>query len=139
MEGFPLAIEIVVRFSDCDPIGHVNNATYFSYLEEARFAWFRAALGENSFEKHPIILGEATCTFRAAAAPGDTLLVGIRVERIGRASFDHKYRLERKSDGKLIAEAKTTAVGYDYATNASRELGAEFRAAVERHQGKIPG
>ena len=37
--------EIEVRFRDCDPMGHVNNAVYLSYLESARFAWCVGPLG----------------------------------------------------------------------------------------------
>ena len=137
MNGFPCVIPVTIRFSDCDPLGHLNNAVYFTMLEEARFAWFQAVFGEGGFRKHPIILGEAACTFRAAATPYETIEIGIRVARIGRASFDHQYRIESVKDRRLIAEAKTTGVGFDYDKNSSRELGAEFRAAVEKHQGRI--
>lgn len=138
MEGFACVIDVTVRFRDCDPLGHVNNAVYFTYLEEARFAWFRAVFGEGGFQSHSIILGEATCTYRAAAKPGDRLRIGIRVARIGRASFDHQYRIEAADDARLLAEAKTTGVGFDYEKNASRELGSAFRAAIEKHQGPLP-
>jgi acyl-CoA thioester hydrolase len=137
MEGFRCVTRLTVRFSDCDPLGHVNNAVFFSYLEEARFHWFKTVLGEDAFARHPIILGEARCTFRAPALPYQELSVGIRVERIGGKSFDHRYRIEGDG-GRLIAEALTTGVGFDYAKNASRELGPEFRRAIEGYQGAIP-
>ena len=139
MNGFPLVVPIAVRFSDCDPLGHLNNSVFFTLLEEARFAWLREVFGDDGARRHPIILGEATCTFRAPAMPGEALSIGIRVERIGRASFDHRYRIESAKDGRLIAEAKTTGVGYDYEKNSSRELGPEFRAAIEKHQGVLKG
>jgi acyl-CoA thioester hydrolase len=139
MNGFRCVIPIVIRFSDCDPLGHVNNATYFTYLEEARFHWFKTVLGENAFERNPIILGEATCTFRSQAKYGDALEVGIRVERIGRASFEHRYKIEATRDRRLIAEAKTTGIGFDYANNESRPLGEEFAAAIRSYQGPLPG
>ena len=38
---------LVVRFSDCDPLGHVNNAVYSTYLEQARYElWSGQALVE---------------------------------------------------------------------------------------------
>ena len=137
MQGFPLVIPVVVRFADCDSLGHVNNAVYFTYLEEARFAWFRAAFGADGFRRHPIILADAKCSFRAAVSHGDALEVGIRVARIGRSSFTHAYRIEREKDRLLVAEAETVGVGFDYEKNASRELGADFRDAIEKHQGKL--
>ena len=137
VDGFPCVKEIVVRFADCDPLGHVNNAKYFTYLEEARFHWFRSVFGEDGFRRHPIILAEARCSFRSAAKPGDRLRVGIRVQRIGRSSFTHGYRIE-DDGGRLVAEAESVGVGFDYATNGTRELGEEFRRAILAHQGSIP-
>jgi YbgC/YbaW family acyl-CoA thioester hydrolase len=34
--------QLEVRFRDCDAMGHVNNAVYLTYLEQARFAHWRA-------------------------------------------------------------------------------------------------
>src|SRR5207249_6911832 len=114
MEGFRCVIPVTVRFADCDPLGHLNNAVFFTYLEEARYAWFRQVLGEEGFARHPVILAEACCTFRAQVRHGDVLQIGIRVERIGRSSFDHGYRIENRETAKLVAEGRTVAVGYDY-------------------------
>ena len=36
---------LTVRFRDCDPLGHVNNAVYLTYLEQARFTLWRAQIG----------------------------------------------------------------------------------------------
>src|SRR2546425_245287 len=109
MDGFPVVIPITVRFSDCDPLGHLNNAAYFTYLEEARFAWFLSVFGRDGFLQQAIILGEARCRFMAPAKPYEELEIGIRVSRIGSKSFDHAYRIASKADGRVIAEAQTTA------------------------------
>lgn len=135
MDGFRCVVPVTVRFRDCDALGHVNNAVYFTYLEEARFRWFREVFGEGAFAHHSIILAEAKCSFRAPATFGEVLNVGIRVERIGRSSFAHRYRVESQKDGRLIAEGESVGVGFDYATNKSRELDASFRTAIEKHQG----
>lgn len=137
MDGYKCVIRLQVRFADCDPLGHLNNARFFTFLEEARFFWFRTVFGEEGFRLHPIILGEARCTFRSAALPGETIAVGIRVEKIGRKSFTHGYRLVSEADGRLVAEAETVGVGFDYATQGSRELGEEFRRAIEQYQGSV--
>ena len=36
---------LMVRFRDCDPLGHVNNAVYLTYLEQARFTLWRQQIG----------------------------------------------------------------------------------------------
>ena len=49
--------EVPLRYSDMDLFGHVNNATYFSFLEEARIAWFEACIPEKwDFEKHGVLV-----------------------------------------------------------------------------------
>ena len=40
MEGFPFVHRETVRFRDLDGMGHVNNAVFSTYLEQARLAWF---------------------------------------------------------------------------------------------------
>lgn len=137
MDGFRCVVPLTVRFRDCDSLGHVNNAVYFTYLEEARFRWFREVFGEGAFAHHSIILAEAKCSFRAPATFGEILDVGIRVERIGKSSFAHRYRIESQKDRRLIAEGESVGVGFDYQANKSRELGADFRAAIEKHQGPL--
>ena len=43
-----------VRFRDCDPMGHANNAVYLTYLEQARFAHWREVWGFD-FERLPAV------------------------------------------------------------------------------------
>ena len=43
-----------VRFRDCDAMGHVNNAVYLTYLEQARFAhWQANGLGRGTLDSAP--------------------------------------------------------------------------------------
>ena len=69
-----------VRFSDCDPMGHVNNANYLTYFEQARVEFLRHHhLGWTL----PFILAEANVRFLAPARFGDTLHVHLTVGHIG--------------------------------------------------------
>ena len=72
---------IEVRFRDCDPMGHVNNAVYLTYLEQARFAHWRALWGF-TLEALPagapgVILARAEVDYRKPARYGDMLEVRI--------------------------------------------------------------
>jgi acyl-CoA thioester hydrolase len=79
--------ELEVLFRDCDPLGHVNNAVYLTYLEAARFAWWRNTFGAQGLKEHGFIVARVEIDYRKAALPGDRLLVRLRVEDIGRSSF----------------------------------------------------
>src|SRR4051794_16830201 len=108
------------RFGDCDPMGHVNNATYSTYLEEARI---EALGGLSNF-----ILARVEIDFRAELRAGEEIEVRTRCSRIGTKSLDLEH--EMHANGRLAAQAKSVLVGYDYDAGASVELSDEIRRRV---------
>jgi acyl-CoA thioester hydrolase len=108
---------IEVRFRDCDSMGHVNNAVYLTYLEQARLTLWRRLWGfgpDASPGTPSAILARAEIDFRIAARFGDTLEVRISVAAIGNTSFTYDYEVV---DGRerLMASGRTVQVMYDYA------------------------
>jgi acyl-CoA thioester hydrolase len=110
---------LTVRFRDCDPLGHVNNAVYLTYLEETRFAHWRAEWGFGTSDPAPdipgVILARVEIDYRAQARYGDTLEVRMRVTTLGRSSFTYEYEIVDAKGG-LVAAAKSVMVMFDYAT-----------------------
>ena len=122
-----------VRFRDCDPMGHTNNAVYLTYLEQARFAHWREIWGIN-FERLPqgtpgVILARAEIDFRLPARYGDVLEIRIGLERIGHTSFTYTYELFDER-GRLIASARTVQVMYDYGSGKPVPLSEELKAKL---------
>jgi acyl-CoA thioester hydrolase len=113
-QAFRVHCPIEVRFRDCDAMGHVNNAVYLTYLEQARFAYWKAAdigrlAGEVSY-----IIARVEIDYRAAAVTGEVLDVAIAVTGLGRSSFRMAYEI-RDGNGRLVATAKSVQAAYDYA------------------------
>ena len=123
--------EIEVRFRDCDPMGHVNNAVYLSYLESARFAWWRRALGPSGLTDHGFIVARVEIDYRKAALPGERLLVRLRVDSLGRSSFAIAYEILNTRTREVVAEARSVQVAYDYALGKSVPLSEDLRAKLE--------
>lgn len=123
--------ELEVLFRDCDPMGHVNNAVYLTYLEAARFAWWRNAFGAQGLTEHGFIVARVEIDYRKAALPGDRLLVRLRVEDIGRSSFKVGYEILNARTRGLIAEAKSVQVAFDYTQSKSVPISASLRAKLE--------
>jgi len=123
--------ELEVLFRDCDPMGHVNNAVYLTYLEAARFAWWRNAFGAQGLSERGFIVARVEIDYRKAALPGDRLLVRLRVEDIGRSSFKVGYEIMNARTRELIAEAKSVQVAFDYAQGKSVPIDASLRAKLE--------
>ena len=123
--------ELEVLFRDCDPMGHVNNAVYLTYLEAARFAWWRNALGAQGLKEHGFIVARVEIDYRKPALPGDRLLVRLRVEDIGRSSFKVGYEILNTRTRELVAEAKSVQVAFDYTQGKSVPISAILRAKLE--------
>lgn len=98
-----------VRSYELDSLGHLNNAVYFSYLEEATFAHLgEKGLPFRGFEAlgwYPIVV-HARLDFRRELGCGDVVVVKGWPVSYGRTSMRLGYRLERPADGALIAEGE---------------------------------
>src|SRR5205807_7630913 len=128
--AFAFHHRVEVRFRDCDPMGHVNHAVYFSYLEQCRFAFWRHVTGRDAGPGAGIILARAECDYRAPAFFGEALDVRINVAEVGRSSFALVYEILNATTGQKLADARTVLVAYDYAAAESRPLTSDMRARL---------
>jgi acyl-CoA thioester hydrolase len=127
-----------VRFRDCDAMGHTNNAVYLTYLEQTRFAHWRALWGFGTPQLAPglpgVILARVECDYRRPATYGDLLEVRMRVAEIGRTSFRYEYEIVDQ-EGRTVLTAKTVQVMYDYATEKPVPIPDDIRALLATHSG----
>jgi acyl-CoA thioester hydrolase len=127
-----------VRFADCDPLGHVNNAVYLTYLEQARFGlwkrlWqFSGETAMTAARGAGLILARVECDYRLPATYGDTLDVHLKLAGIGRTSFTYEYDIVEASDARMIAQARTVIVLYDYQAGKPVEIDDARRADLSR-------
>jgi YbgC/YbaW family acyl-CoA thioester hydrolase len=135
-EGFAFRHALQVRFRDCDPMRHANNAVYFTYLEQARFAYWREVIRIPHSETRSFILARAECDYRSAAVPGEWLDVWIRTSSIGRSSFVFEYEVVSGDDGRLVATARSVQVMFDYVANRSLPVADDLVATLERFEGR---
>jgi acyl-CoA thioester hydrolase len=120
-----------VRFRDCDPLGHANNAVYFTYLEQTRFAHWRS-LWPSTASGHPepadgwdfrtpqlppgmpgVILAHAEMDYKRPVKYGDVIDIRLRIVELGRTSFRYEYEIV-DAERRLVATARTVQVMYDY-------------------------
>jgi acyl-CoA thioester hydrolase len=132
-----------VRFRDCDAMGHVNNAVYLTYLEQARFSHWRATgLATMTLDSSPaaagappdvpgVILARAEIDYRRPAKYGDVLRVHVGVAAIGRTSFTYEYEIVDAA-GELVASARTVIVRFDYAAGRPVPISDEIKLALTR-------
>ncbi|MBK9714593.1 MAG: acyl-CoA thioesterase [Kouleothrix sp.] len=133
-QSFPYCVEIEVLFRDLDAMGHVNNAVYLSYLETARIKFLVDLLGLRDLSELPVILAEATISYKSPALFGERLTIGCGISRFGGKSFDMIHRIEA-GDGRLVALSRTVLVMYDYATAATIAVPEDLKQRVRALQG----
>jgi acyl-CoA thioester hydrolase len=128
---------IEVRYGDLDPQGHVNNAKYLTYMEQARVGYIRR-LGVwkgDSFLDIGIILAEARVTFRSPILFGMDVRVGVRVTKLGNKSLTMEYRVENGPAGMELATGQSVLVAYDYRSAQTIPIPGEWRTAIREMEG----
>ncbi|MBM4388363.1 MAG: acyl-CoA thioesterase [Deltaproteobacteria bacterium] len=131
-EKFRFNTEIKVYFRDIDAMGHVNNAAYLSYLEIGRMEYFETLFGKNGFERFPFIIGEIHIKYHSPALLKEILLIEVRTGKIGTKSFELEYRISEKKSGRLVVEAMSKQVMFDYRNQKSIEVSEEFKRLTSR-------
>ncbi len=123
-----------LRWSDMDAFGHVNNTTFFTYLEEARVdllfvhagdAVARERLSSGIVVARHEIDYKAPLVFRPQPVPVD-----VWVSRLGTSSFELRYQI-LDDEGPVYAEAATVLVPFDVEAGRPRRVSDEERAALE--------
>ena len=132
MPDFRFFHPIEVRYGDLDPQGHVNNACYLTYMEQARIAYIQT-LGlwpGGTFLDIGIILAEAQVVFNSPILYGQKVRVGVRVSRLGNKSLTMDYLLEDAENGKRLASGSSVLVTYNYRDARSLPIPEDWRKVI---------
>lgn len=126
-----------IRFVDIDAFGHVNNAHYLTYFEQARVKYFDDIVGwKYDWSKQGIILARAEINFVMPVLFRDEVLIWTRCSRFGNKSFDMEYRLVKTENGNeiLLADGKTVMVAFDYESNQSIAIPDLWKQVVKNYE-----
>jgi acyl-CoA thioester hydrolase len=136
MSAFRFRHQLAARFRDCDLFGHVNNAVFFTYMEEARWVYWREVTGDAPDRGLPgLILARAECDFIRPVRAGDVLNEWMGTTKIGRSSFSIDVEIEDERGG-VVAKGKSIVVTYDYSANKSVPVPDWCRAKIEEFEGR---
>jgi acyl-CoA thioester hydrolase len=114
---------IPIRWGDMDAMGHVNNTSYFRYMESARLEWLFQVGGPPDPNGEGPVIVNAFCNFiKQLEYPGDVLAKHY-VASPGRSSFDTFITLERTDDpGVIYAAGGATTVWVSFKAQKSIPL-----------------
>ncbi|MFG3282050.1 acyl-CoA thioesterase [Streptomyces sp. NPDC048111] len=125
-----------LRWADADAYGHVNNALFLRFMEEARTRMFQEILPANDEDRrrHAFVVSRASLEFRSPLHyRQDPVDVHVWVTHSRAVSFELAYEI-RDTD-QLYAEGTTTIAAYDLVTSRPRRLSDAERAFLSRHAG----
>ena len=113
-----------IRWDDIDAFGHVNNAKYLTYIQEARFQWsfYQYAAKNEKPTLVEMVVAKAEIDYLVPIYEGGKFYdVNLWVESIGNSSFVMGY--EVVGDNAVVhAKVKSVQVAVSLETKKSRPL-----------------
>ena len=116
-------VPITVRWRDMDAMGHVNNAKYISFLEEARVRWMLGVEGVSMTDRIAPVVANTNVNYRAPIVWPNDIVVELYVERLGNSSVTIAHRIVDQNDPSVLySDGNVVVVWMDTQTGKSAPL-----------------
>jgi thioesterase-3 len=124
---------IKVRGYHLDLYGHVNNARYLEFLEEARWSFIENEIDLEGWRKlgFAFTLVKITINYRRAASLGEVLDIHTHLDKLGRRSGILRQEIALAPVGERIADAEIVFVIVDVETGKAVRLEGEIYDAMK--------
>lgn len=124
---------VTTRWKDNDVYGHVNNVEYYSYFDTVINTFLIVEGGLDIHGGEAIgVCAESHCSFLGEMAFPETIVGGVRVEKLGNSSVRYGIGLFREGRDAAAAEGWFVHVFVDRQTRKSVPIPAALRAALQR-------
>jgi acyl-CoA thioester hydrolase len=117
---------VEIRFADIDAMGHVNNAVYFSYFEQARMAYFKERVARIwDWNEDGVIVARNEIDYIYPVFLNDRMNIRLWVDHVGSKSFSVCYRVVVGE--RLCAVGKSVLVCFNHKNKATQLLPEAWR------------
>lgn len=108
-------MELPIRWGDMDAMGHLNNTSYFRYMETIRIDWLQSLHQVPAADREGIVIVNAFCNFyKQLEYPGRVLLT-MYASDPGRTTFETWVTMERAdAPGLIYAAGGATTMWVDF-------------------------
>jgi acyl-CoA thioester hydrolase len=108
---YPVIHHQPIHWGEMDAFNHLNNVVYYRYAESARIGYLQA-LG--MFDGSMVtVLAQSSCQYLRPVTYPDTLLLGVRCQRLGNTSITIEYRYYSTAQAAIVATAEAVVVRLD--------------------------
>ena len=137
-EEFSHVTRIVVRWGDMDSLGHVNNAKFFTYDEQARLEYFSGfeSLVPGMWKVEGLILARLGCDFLQQLHHPATLDVCLRIAKFGRSSMETECAMFEGE--RLVALSQGVVVWFNYPAQKAAPIPDAVKAAIRQRERLAP-
>ncbi len=129
---YPYHLSVQATLRDTDGVGHVNNAVYLSWTEGIRTRYVFDRRGLEDLSQLDFILASAHLEYRSPVLLHETVDLWCGPSRVGNRSWEMVYEGRARRDGRLVVEARTVQVQYDYRERKSAPLPGPWRGMLEK-------
>lgn len=131
-DGYKVWSEIVTRWNDNDPYGHVNNSVYYQWLDTAVNAWLIEAGLLDVVRGDPIgLVVETGCRYARPLSFPEKVDIGLAVESIGSSSVRYRLGIFAKESDAAAAEGHFVHVYVERKGRRPVAIPAGWRSALE--------
>ena len=122
--------QITTRWMDNDVFGHVNNVTYYSYLDTAVTGWLAERRLIGLLDGPMWVVAETQCRFLSEVAFPELVTVGLRLGRLGTSSVRYELAVFRDAAEEAAAEGHFVHVHVDRETRRPMAIPDDVRAML---------
>ncbi|MBN8193175.1 acyl-CoA thioesterase [Bacillus sp. NTK074B] len=126
-------ITVTSRFCETDALGHINNTTYFVYLEEARIKFFQTIGFDMDVKDWRFILASTKCDFVSQGYFNQELEITTYISRIGSKSFQLEHDILCANTHQLIARGNAVIVYFDFQEQRSKAITELLKTQLNTH------
>lgn len=125
-------LEIKVRVSETDALGHINNKSYFDYMEEGRIDFLKK-INMPEDKNHVFILAKTCCEYLRQGYFGQILQVKTTVGKVGTKSLTLISEIFNKETNELIAKGESIVVYFDMNEQQSLHLPFAYKEKLKKY------
>jgi acyl-CoA thioester hydrolase len=126
-------ITVKSRFCETDALGHINNTTYFVYLEEARIKFFQTIGFDMDVKDWRFILASTKCDFVSQGYFNQQLEITTYISKIGSKSFQLEHDILCADTHQLIARGNAVIVYFDFQEQRSKAIPELLKTQLKTH------
>ena len=119
------------RFRDTDALGHINNASFLSWFEDARRPIFKIFNPSLDTKLWNLIIARVEVDYLAQTNYQEEVTLETEFEKIGNSSMTIVQRAIQ--NGTTVAVGKSIMIHFDYSINRSKPIPIDVKKILEEH------